>query len=216
MDDAVPDVGVWVKVHSHVRLNVHKPAANHATLHIDTAAANTEHWFMTGSTLGNALIPLLGVVLGTTGTLLGQFMATRADTRRAAREHALDRRAEQKEAIVDFLDTAQRVEQLIDRRAEGGSLDGTDADDLVLRMWHTKKVVELVSSSELGQAAHNYAFALHSLVQQNPTAEQAAAIKGRYRHSFMDVARRTLGIRDTPIDRHPPILPAHSDPQHGS
>jgi len=128
------------------------------------------------------LLSLLGVALGTVGTLTGQFLATRGEARRHATERAAVARAEVKQAIVEFLDAVQSVEQFIDT---GTSRVGVD--DLLHAMWLKKKVLDLVSDPELGHVAHQYTSTLHQLATGKPSTE-----RGRLRVEFMNGARAAL------------------------
>jgi hypothetical protein len=48
----------------------------------------------------STVLPLAGVVIGACGTLLGQHMAQRVDSRREAASRAAGQRAERKDAII--------------------------------------------------------------------------------------------------------------------
>jgi hypothetical protein len=129
------------------------------------------------------ILPLVGVALGTVGTLTGQFLATRGEARRHAVERAAATRAEVKQAIVEYLDAVQSVEQLIDTG------DSTrPVDDLLHTMWLKKKVLELVCEPSLGHTAHRYTSTLHQLASGKPSSERK-----QHRVAFMTGAREALG-----------------------
>jgi hypothetical protein len=107
---------------------------------------------MSWASVSSAILPVAGVVIGASGTLLGQRQAMRVDASREADKRALDQRAEQKEAI-GFLGATERVEQ---RHGQLATEPGHDAGDLIELMhavWLTKKLIELVCSGILAQAA---------------------------------------------------------------
>src|SRR5205807_439571 len=99
---------------------------------------------MSWASVSSAILPLAGIVIGASGTLLGQRQAMRVDASREADRRALDQRAERKEAIIGFLGATERVEQ---RRGQLATEPGHDAGDLIELMhavWLTKKIIELV------------------------------------------------------------------------
>jgi len=147
---------------------------------------------MDGAALSATILPLVGVALGTAGTLTGQYLATRGEARRHTDQRAAETRAERKEAIVGFLDAVQRVEQVVDDRMHGRSPTAA-VDDLLHSLWLSKKLLELVCSFDLASAAHRYTSTLHDLAQSPSIAGPSAAQK-ECRAEFMEAARRELGI----------------------
>jgi hypothetical protein len=144
------------------------------------------------------VLPLVGVALGTLGTLTGQYLATRGAARRHADERLAAERAERKEAIVAFLDHAQRVEQVIDARNHGRPVAEAAVDDQVHGLWQSKKVVELVCSHELSAAAHAYVRVLHNGARgAQPEGDRFIETRG----AFMEGARRELGVEGPPLYR---------------
>lgn len=147
---------------------------------------------MDGATLGATILPLIGVALGTIGTLTGQFLATRGESRRHAERTAAQARAERKEAIAGFLDAAQRIEQVVYDRPHGTQpVDGVVTEQLHA-LWLAKKLLELVGSADLASVAHRYTSTLHSTVH-TPSAEMRDRMK-QCRGEFMEAARRELGL----------------------
>lgn len=148
---------------------------------------------MDAGTIGAVALPLVGVLLGTLGTLTGQYLATRGDLKRHTAELAAAARAERKQSIVDYLASAQRVEQVIDNALHRQVRADSDAVDLVLHnLWLAKKLLELVCSYELASAAHTFTSTLENLARSRPaglTERQRAD-----RAEFMEAARRELGI----------------------
>ncbi|NSC20010.1 hypothetical protein FM076_01825 [Streptomyces albus subsp. chlorinus] len=109
---------------------------------------------MNGVAQGTVLA-LVGVLVGTAGTLLGQYMTTRVEERRDRRQRMDARRAERKEAVLGFLAAAQRVELVLDRRELGLPAPDDPADEKLHDLWLAKKAVELACSHETAQAAHD-------------------------------------------------------------
>jgi hypothetical protein len=79
------------------------------------------------SAISTTLLPLVGVVLGASGTLVGQYLTTRVTVQRDKREQEAKERAERKEAIMGFLSAAQVVELLLDRKLIGETPSKTEA-----------------------------------------------------------------------------------------
>ncbi|MCO5997491.1 hypothetical protein [Actinoallomurus rhizosphaericola] len=150
------------------------------------------------------VLPLAGVVLGSAGTLVGQYLTTRVDARRERRAQATAERAERKEAILGFLSAAQSVELFLDRRDVIGSQEDDDeARDQLHALWLTKKTCELVCSDRTAQAAHDYTLALHALLRAGSPTEGVAG-KREHRHAFMEEARRELGVNGDRLRRELP------------
>jgi len=156
---------------------------------------------MDAAIVSATILPLVGVALGTVGTLTGQYLATRAEFRRHTDQRAAADRAERKEAIVAFLDAAQRVEQVVEDRIRGRS-PGDSVDDLLHPLWLAKKLLELVCGFDLASVAHRYTSTLHTLAHAAAPDGPAAGWK-EYRAEFMEAARRELGIRGPRLYRAP-------------
>lgn len=140
---------------------------------------------------GGTALALAGVLLGTLGTLIGQHLSTRVESRRHQWERSATERAERKAAIMDFLGSAQRIELVLDSRNLGLS-DACSGDEEALHeLWLATKAVELVCSYETAGAAQDYAKALHARVRGG-TAGAALPAKRERRHAFMDAARDEL------------------------
>jgi hypothetical protein len=140
------------------------------------------------------VLPLVGVALGTLGTLTGQYLATRGATRRHADELAAALRAERKSAIVGFLDKAQHVERLLDARDHGRVEPEAEAESRMHEVWLAKKLVELACSNDLASIAHRYTSILNERVWR--PSEGQSAVQRDHRADFMEAARRELGIEE--------------------
>ncbi|MFE9612579.1 hypothetical protein [Streptomyces sp. NPDC006012] len=141
---------------------------------------------------GGTVLALAGVLLGTSGTLVGQYLATRVERQRDRGQRAALQRAERKTAIVDFLTAAQRVELILDRREIGLLVTEDPADEKLHDLWLAKKTLELTCSHETAQAAQDYTQALH-IRMRGAVPPQGEPTKREYRHSFMEAARKALG-----------------------
>ncbi|MEU5867248.1 hypothetical protein ABZ815_39165 [Nonomuraea sp. NPDC047529] len=147
---------------------------------------------------------MLGVLLGTGGTLLGQYLATRVDNRRLEHDQLTTMRAERKAAILSFLDAAQRIELILDSRSVSkNQSDEIAAHEDLHKLWLAKKTVELVCSSELAQCAHSYTQVLHVTLRDSDRFLDSDA-RRQSRYSMMESARKDLGITGNPLVRDLP------------
>jgi predicted transcriptional regulator len=140
----------------------------------------------------SAILPLVGVLLGTTATLVSQYLSTRLSQREAAARRTSDQRAERKAAIVEFLDAAQRVEHLLDRVDRGGEQDEHEAGELMHRLWLSYKCAEIICSAALGQTAQEYSRELHHYVWDGRPEGPASTSKREARYAFLDAAAKEL------------------------
>jgi hypothetical protein len=141
--------------------------------------------------VATTILPLAGVALGSAGTLIGQYLSTRVEARRARFEQASAERSERKEALVEFLSAAQQVELFLDRLSLGERVEESEKWQYLHSLWLAKKVFELVCSPSVAQDAHTES-------------------KRELRFAFMEAARRELGTADEPL-RRDPRLPAPGD-----
>ncbi|MGA2830902.1 MAG: hypothetical protein ABSF03_32855, partial [Streptosporangiaceae bacterium] len=108
------------------------------------------------STLVTSVFTLAGVVLGSVGTIAGQYLATR-ESRRAARAAASQAlRSERKAAVLAFLEVCQRAENAAEDRAFGRE-QRADPDALKHDLWYQQKCTELVAGGHVRSAAFDYA-----------------------------------------------------------
>ncbi|RFS86805.1 hypothetical protein D0T12_00500 [Actinomadura spongiicola] len=154
--------------------------------------------------VSTTVLPLAGVVLGSAGTLIGQYLSTRVEARRARFEQASAERSERKAALLEFLSAAQQVELCLDRLSMGEQLDDSERWQHLHALWLAKKVPELVCSSPVAQAAHDYTAALHALLRGQAVGEGTPS-KRDLRFAFLEAARRELGTADEPLRRDLPV-----------
>lgn len=169
------------------------------------------------------ILPLAGVALGSAGTLLGQRMTTQADLQRATAERTAAQRTERKDAIIGYLAAAECIEQLRGTSASGQhQADKADLAERTHALWLAKKLIELVCSADLAQAAQDYTRALDSttwaLADQGWKGASRALSPREHelRVEFMETARRELGYHGDPLLRRsrndplPDASPRHS------
>ena len=150
--------------------------------------------------VSSPVLPLAGVILGVTGALLGQHMALRVDVRRDASQRAAEQRAERKEAIIGFLSATDRIEQHWERLTAHDASVMDKLPELLHDMWLAKKVIEIVCSGEVAQAAHDYALELNHLTRKWQNTEQSDH-EIELRTAFLEAARREMGYTGEPMQR---------------
>ncbi|MFF5263522.1 hypothetical protein ACFY4C_31740 [Actinomadura viridis] len=159
---------------------------------------------LSGMSVATTILPLAGVALGSAGTLIGQYLSTRVEARRARFEQDSAERAERKEALMEFLSAAQQVELCLDRLSMGEQVEESEKWQHLHALWLAKKVPELVCNPQVAQAAHDYTLALHTLLRGD-AAEAGALPKRELRFAFIEAARQELGMASEPLRRDPPV-----------
>jgi hypothetical protein len=159
------------------------------------------------ASVSTTVLPLAGVVIGACGTLLGQRMALQIDARREAARRAADQRGERKDAIIGFLSATERIEQYRGQHLTDGVPTDDQLIELLHAVWLAKKIIELVCSGALAQAAQHYTEELdrasHGAASTGP-GQQAVAVSDRarlFRRNFMEAARREMGYAGDPLLR---------------
>ncbi|MFG2043335.1 hypothetical protein [Dactylosporangium sp. NPDC048998] len=148
--------------------------------------------------LSAVILPLVGVVLGTAGTLTGQYLATRNERRRHDAQLAAAARAERKQAITEFLSAAQRVELQIDNAHHRGiAADPHALDQLLHELWLSKKLLELVCGRPTASAAHAFTTTLENMSRGGRT--DLGPRQRSTRAVFMESARAELGAAGPPL-----------------
>jgi hypothetical protein len=162
---------------------------------------------MSWSSVSPTVLPLAGVVVGACGALLGQHLALRVDERRETAKRASDQRAERKEAIIGFLSATERVEQYRGQLTREPSPDAENLAELMHAVWLAKKIIELVCSGGLAQAAQDFTVALnrasHELRRGGPERPRAGLsdTEHQLRVEFIEAGRRELGFAGEPLLR---------------
>jgi hypothetical protein len=146
------------------------------------------------STVASVVVPLLGVVLGATGALLGTYLSTRVTKQQAKDARIAAIRAEYKAQIEAFLEIAQSVEQAAGRRYQEGSLP-KDVSSRTHQMWFRQKCIELVCSEPFKDKTVEYAWRLHhACYRELPDGIDVWDFLRERRDPFLATAREELGI----------------------
>lgn len=119
------------------------------------------------STLVTGLLPLLGAGLGASATVMVQRSSARAAKLKFLAESRLARRDELKSALMDYFETAQRLQGELDTRERGGN--PADLKPLIERVWLAEKRVELICSDALRDRVLAHARGLHDAVRDPVT-----------------------------------------------
>jgi hypothetical protein len=159
---------------------------------------------MSWAPVNSTVLPLAGVVLGSASTVVGQYLALRGGARRDAARRAADQRAERKEAIIGFLSAAERIEQQRGQLAAENRGDAEQVAEQMHAVWLTKKIIELVCSGEVAQAAHDYTRELNVGSKEFREGGGSGGLSARERElraAFMEAARQELGYTGEPLQR---------------
>ncbi|MFD0059217.1 hypothetical protein ACFVHR_36460 [Streptomyces sp. NPDC127168] len=145
----------------------------------------------------DAVLPLFGVLLGAGGSFGVQFLVTRASRAQARLERLASLRSERKESVREFLEAAQLVEHLAERRFRNGDLDRAEAESATHRMWYLQKCIDLVCSPVLREATESYAWRMDEAVYRELPAEGDVWERLKeLRDPFLEAARVELGVSD--------------------
>jgi hypothetical protein len=126
---------------------------------------------------------------------------------REAARHAADQRAERKDAIIGFLSATERVEQYRGQLVTEPGPSTPSLVELMHAVWLAKKIIELVCSGVLAQAAQDYTLELNRASQElgpNGPPRRPAGLSARERQlraDFMEAARREMGYAGEPLLR---------------
>jgi len=146
------------------------------------------------ATVTSVVVPLLGVVLGAAGALLGTYLSTRVTKQQADNAKAAAVRAEYKAAITAFLEIAESVEQAAGRRYQEGNLP-QDVSSRTHQMWFRQKCIELVCSASLNGKTVDYAWRMHhACYRELPSNVDVWDFLRDHRNAFLAAAREELGI----------------------
>jgi hypothetical protein len=162
---------------------------------------------MSWASVSPTVLPLAGVIVGASSTLLGQHLTIRRDARREAAQRVADQRAERKDAIIGFLSATERVEQHREQHPSEPGLDEGPIIELMHAVWLAKKIIELVCSGDMAQAAQDYTLALNQANRElgpRRTGRQSSALSSRERQcrrEFVEAARREMGYGGEPLAR---------------
>ena len=163
---------------------------------------------MNWNSLGPAVFSLLGVALGTIGSLLGVYYAQRTAREQARLEHSAAMRIERRDIYLEYLSTVEKSWSFLDGlwgRQPLTSADGVPLkdDDAVEReaairnheVWYYQQKLALVGSKE----ARNAALELSSKLY-DATFHRERVTEGLWRYlnptqeAFLASAREDLGL----------------------
>jgi hypothetical protein len=150
------------------------------------------------SELVTSVFTLAGVALGSAGTIVVQYLATR-ESRRAAKAAARDAlRSEREKAMMAFLDSCQRAEAAAEARAYGKD-QPADPDALKQDLWYQQKCLQLIAGEHVRSASYDYANQLTTaLFNAAPTGKAITDFIAKKSWPFFKAAQAELGIPDEP------------------
>ncbi|SRR5712691_6832855 len=144
----------------------------------------------------SVFVPLLGVVVGAAGALLGQGLANRVGIRQASAARAAVIRSDRRNAITAFLEAAQAAEEAA-YREDAAMRVGSDSR--MHNVWFRQKCLELVCTSPVRSGAWDYAQRLgDAIYDEVPEGTDVFRYLSERREPFLAVARTELGIADVP------------------
>lgn len=142
----------------------------------------------------SVVVPLVGVVLGALGALLGVYLSNRVTKKQAEDSRTAALRTERKKAIVAFLNVAQSVEEAVEQRYLHATLPD-DWTSRIHKMWFRQKCIELVCNPAVNEKTIEYAKQIHGLCYKElqPNVPVWDLVE-ETRLPFLATARQDLGI----------------------
>ena len=151
---------------------------------------------MDWSNAAPAVFGLLGVVIGTLGTLAVQLLVNRTAEARFRYERDEAVRQEKKEAISSYLEIAQQLEELLEAAfsAKDGSNAGRPVKAVLHRLWVAEKRINLLSTEGLRRAAERLTSQYHQATWDGIPATDADfySFINLSRTAFLDAARAEI------------------------
>ncbi|MEU7579945.1 hypothetical protein AB0B50_20365 [Streptomyces sp. NPDC041068] len=137
--------------------------------------------------MGPALLSLAGVTLGAGGSLLGQYLVSRASARQFEVQETAAHRAQLKDAVLKFIGIALQVDKAARAVSDSGSTIADPAlGQLLYDLWLAQAEIDLAARTEpLRGATYRYALSLAAAARgemSEPSAVRAAQVH------FMDAA----------------------------
>jgi hypothetical protein len=156
-----------------------------------------------------AVFSLIGVALGTIGSLITSYLSTRTTKEQAEAQQAAALRLERKEIILEYLRETQDMQAFI-RSIWGhrGSLAADEEREASIRshqLWFFQRKVHLVASKQLREACLAFTEKLDSSLgftddpeQQIPDGTNFWLYIDAEQDRFLDTARDELGFSKLP------------------
>jgi hypothetical protein len=173
---------------------------------------------MDWTTVGPAVFSLLGVALGTAGSLLGVYYAQRTAREQARLQHTAAMRTERRDIYVEYLSAVENSWSFLDGlwgRQPLTSVDGQPlAADQVDReaairnheVWYHQQKIALVAPDHVRNAALKLTQGLYKAsFDREGAAEGPWGYLDPFQEAFLQAAREDLEVR----------LPAHTDKSPG-
>lgn len=134
---------------------------------------------------------LLGVLLGSAGTLAGQYLTIRHSSRIAKAERERLQREEWRAIIREFMEEAQRAEARCVHRYHHGSPPPDASND---QLWFLQKLVQITCPASIAKPALDYAWCLDRALWRGHDEEVGAVWDdlARAREPFLDAATGLL------------------------
>jgi hypothetical protein len=147
------------------------------------------------STIWVTITSLIGVVIGGALSLFSQYFVERSAARRHAATILEGRRAERLAELIAFIKAAQKVERLAtalhQHNASGDTfIERTEA--ALDELWVRLRAVQLLSPSEVSEAARALAIQAHAVVRQGPGDQSVADFLRPSRTNLIAVAKTDL------------------------
>ncbi|MFE5286043.1 hypothetical protein ACFRAQ_13865 [Nocardia sp. NPDC056611] len=145
------------------------------------------------TTLVTGLLPLLGAGLGASATLVVQRSSAREAKLRFRAESRLAHREELKSAILNYFETAQRLQGELDVRERGGTPE--DLKRLIENVWLAEKRIEIICSDPLRDRVIAHARGLHHAVRSPAECPDWWVYCRPLQHDLLRLAQAEL-VRD--------------------
>lgn len=163
---------------------------------------------MDWTTLGPAVFSLLGVALGTTGSLLGVYYAQRSAREQARLQHAAAIRTERRDIYLEYLHAVENSWSLLDglwgrqplTSVDGHPLGEDDVDrEAALRnheVWYHQQKLALVAPDAVKHAALKLTQAMYNATfHRERVAEEHWRYMDPIQEAFLQAARDDLEVR---------------------
>lgn len=140
---------------------------------------------------------LIGIVIGTAGTVFSQHRNTRASRDISQANNQLVLRADRRAAIFAFLEAAQAVDMIALRRHENQVFDSDEAVRTAIhQLWYRQKCVEVICGAEVHERCVDYSFRLDKATYSLPDGSNVWDFVKEPRDAFLRAAKSELDASD--------------------